>query len=61
MLQINWELRGSYLEDHADRRCIKDELTKDMLRRSHDALTRSYELLAKPVPFVWHPEQQKEQ
>jgi len=26
-----------------------------MLRRSQDALAKSYELLARPIPVVWHP------
>ncbi|MGX4804860.1 hypothetical protein [Bradyrhizobium guangdongense] len=54
MLRIDQELLEGLLAERIDRHRIKDETTRDMLRRSYDALTRSYELLAEPAPVVWH-------
>jgi hypothetical protein len=31
-------------------------LTNEMLRRSHEQIARSHELLNNQIPRVWHPE-----
>ncbi|WP_035709083.1 hypothetical protein [Bradyrhizobium genomosp. I (2014)] len=50
----------SYIQARADGHAIKEDMTRDMLRRSWEALFRSEELLRQPVPVVWHPEPRKE-
>lgn len=60
MLPTDLEWLEEYLARRMELQRVKHDLTDEMLRRSQDALKRSYELLALPVPVVWHPERPQE-
>jgi hypothetical protein len=59
MLPVEREVLRGLLTERMDKHRAQEEMTQAMLRRSRDAVTRSYELLAQPVPHVWHPEPPK--
>ena len=60
MLPSDWERLERYLQYCENLKRVKMALTDEQLRRSRDALERAYDLLAQPVPSVWHPEPPKE-
>ena len=55
MLPEDREWLRKLLNERMDRHQAKEELTRELLRRSREALSRSEELLRQPTPFVWHP------
>jgi hypothetical protein len=56
MVPDDLEWLEEYLTARLERQRAKSELTKKMVRQSRDLLARAYEVLALPVPVVWHPE-----
>ncbi|GGI23114.1 hypothetical protein [Bradyrhizobium guangdongense] len=60
MLPEDREWLRKHLNERVHRHQAKEDMTRELLRRSWDALSRSEELLRLPVPVVWHPEPPKE-
>ena len=53
MLPSEWECLEQRLSDHLRRQRILTDLTQEMLSRSRDAIAKSYDLLAQPIPKIW--------